>query len=495
VERVFEHHPGMVLKRDHILAWRLNWSRKSENLRSMARELDIAPDSLIFVDDNPVECAEVQAALPEVLVLGLPADTRQIPAFLRHVWAFDHLKVTVEDRRRAVFYAQNAARSRLARQTLTLGEFLAGLELEVRIEPMGPADVARVAQLATRTNQFNCTAVRHDEVQIRQLCAAGAAECLVVRVKDRFGDYGLVGVLLFAACGETLVVDTFLLSCRVLGRGVEHRMLRALGQVAQQRRLRQVQVCFHPTGRNQPVFDFLYGLDLSIPRPQGLDLVFAFPAPALKNVTLDPIADSGLRMAALTRDPGPRSAAPVRRGSDVPGADREEPSRPESAICNPQSAMAPSAIAPSALLCRIATELADVGRIQKDIESKRPASAATALETDCAAPRTFAERTLGRIWMELLGVETIGRHHNFFDAGGHSLLATQVLSRVRDVFHVELSIQDIFEAPTLAELAGVVERRQIEQAEPDQVLTLLQEIDGLTDDQIEMLLAREESPL
>jgi len=144
-------------------------------------------------------------------------------------------------------------------------------------------------------------------------------------------------------------------------------------------------------------------------------------------------------------------------------------------------------------LCRIAGELADIGRILADIESERrpPAQAGG---TDFSPPRTPTERTLCGIWAGLLGTAALGVHQNFFEAGGHSLLATQVLSRIYDTFRVELSIQDIFEAPTIAALAAVVETRQIERAAPPQVLALLQEMEGLTDDQIETLLAREGVP-
>jgi FkbH-like protein len=462
VMRVFDHHPDMVLQRHHVTSWRLNWRPKSENLRSLADELRIAADSLIFVDDNPVECAEIRAELPEVRTVQLPAEARDIPAFLRHMWAFDHLKVTPEDRARTQSYVQNAARSRLVQKALTLGEFLAGLDLQMRIEPMSPADVPRVAQLTSRTNQFNCTTIRRGESEIRRLCSAGELECLVVRVKDRFGDYGLVGVALFAVPAERVVVDTFLLSCRALGRGVEHRMLCELGRIAARRHAAYVDVRFRPTERNRPALDFLNGRKADSVQPDGEDIVFRFSAAAAAATVLDP---------------------------DVPA---ERPGGAPSPPSRPAWAATPCA-GRSELLARIATGLTDVARIVKDIESKKRSLAAAGLAPDGVPPATHTERVLYRIWTGLLGTEAISVHHNFFDLGGHSLLATQVLSRIYDTFRVELSMQDIFAAPTIAELAAVVETRQIEQAEPQQVLALLREIDGLTDDQIEALLFGEGS--
>ena len=171
----------------------------------------------------------MKAHCPEVLALTLPADVEEIPLFLSHIWAFDHARVTGEDRRRTELYAAGRERERAERQASSLEEFLDSLELDVRIAPIEPHELRRVAQLTGRTNQMNFTTVRRSESEIRALVESGAAECLTVHVSDRFGDYGLTGAMLVHGNGQALVVDTFLLSCRALGRGVEHRMLAALG--------------------------------------------------------------------------------------------------------------------------------------------------------------------------------------------------------------------------------------------------------------------------
>jgi FkbH-like protein len=459
VRHVFERHPDMVLRADDIASWRVNWLPKAENLRSLAAELDIALESLVMVDDNPIERAEIGAELPQVLTLQLPADPQDIPRFLRHVWAFDHVQTTPEDRRRTEFYTRNAARAQLARGTLTLGDFLAGLRLDIQIGPMSQEDIPRVAQLTQRTNQFNCTAVRRSEAEVRRLGTAGELECLVVRVKDRFGDYGLVGVALYAPTASALAVDTFLLSCRVLGRGVEHALLRHLGHWAEQHHFRYVDIRFRPTGRNQPALDFLEGLSFGSALPNGPEIIFRFAASSAASAALDLSA-------------------------------RQTPSPPR----RPDPPPAPGALGGgrSGLLCRIAAERADVERILADMESKRQTPARAAGGTDLVPPRTATERILCRIWSEQLGASGIGIHHNFFDLGGHSLLATQVLSRIYEGFHVELTIQDIFERPTVAALAVRVEMRRIEQAEPRRVRAALAEVEGLTDEQVEALLSHRE---
>jgi FkbH-like protein len=260
---VFERNPSMILRRDHIASWRINWQAKSQNLRDIASELQLGLDSFIFLDDSAMECAEVETGCPEVLSLQLPAEENELTNFLSHIWAFDHLKVTAEDRQRSDFYAQNTEREQLKQGSASLDDFLATLELQVDIRPMEKSDLARVSQLTQRTNQFNFTTLRRTEAEIEQLCARGA-ECAVVRVRDRFGDYGLVGAMIFATRDGMLDLDSLLLSCRALGRRVEHRMLAHLGEIATQRDLSRVRIRFVSTERNQPAHEFLAAIGANL---------------------------------------------------------------------------------------------------------------------------------------------------------------------------------------------------------------------------------------
>jgi FkbH-like protein len=282
VIEVFQQRPEMPLKREHLVAWRINWQPKSENLRALAQELQLGLESFIFVDDNPIECAEVEAQCPEVLTLQLPAEVERIPKFLAHVWAFDQLKVTEEDRERTALYQQNAEREQFRQAAPTLADFLAGLELTIEISELTPDHVERVAQLTQRTNQFNVTTIRRTEAEIQRLCQSAELECLTVIVRDRFGDYGLVGVILFAGQPNALKVDTFLLSCRVLGRGVEHRMLARLGELAQARGAAFIEVPYHPTPKNKPALDFLNSVGGDFKEVSEDGWLFRFPVEKIK---------------------------------------------------------------------------------------------------------------------------------------------------------------------------------------------------------------------
>ena len=346
---VFDRHPHMVLRRGHLADWRINWQAKSENLRALAADLRLGTDSFIFLDDDPLECAEVQANAPEVLTLRLPAPD-QISRFLAHVWAFDRPAVTAEDRRRTALYQTEAQRERLRAQAGSLEDFLEGLGLEVRIPAMAPEHLPRVAQLTQRTNQFNCTAIRRTEPEIREACRAGA-ECLVVHVTDRFGDYGLVGVLLFRIAADRLAVDTFLLSCRAMGRGVEHRMLAALGEIAGARGCAAVEVPYHPTPRNQPAHDFLHGL--GVPPDEGGEggLRFVLPVDVAASARYRPQAGPLVEAEApATRDNGTRVG-------ERPAA----PPPPSVPVAPPGNRAA----------MRIATELTDAEHILRAIQARK----------------------------------------------------------------------------------------------------------------------------
>lgn len=164
---------------------------------------------------------------------------------------------TAEAGSRTAAYRHEAHREQLRQASPTLEDFIAGLELRCELAPLTETDIPRVAELTQRTNQFNLTTRRRSEAELQALCLAGQAECLVVRVSDRLGDYGLVGALIFHARIEALVVESFLLSCRALGRGVEYRMLAALGDIARQRGLERAELDFVPTQKNTPAREFL----------------------------------------------------------------------------------------------------------------------------------------------------------------------------------------------------------------------------------------------
>jgi amino acid adenylation domain-containing protein/FkbH-like protein len=308
VLQVFDRRPDMPLGRDHFVSWRINWSPKSENIKSLSRELQIGLDQFIFIDDNPVECAEVQANCPEVLTLQLPAESAKIPVFLNHVWAFDHLKVTEDGKNRTRFYQQNVGRKLYEEESLTIDDFLAGLDLNVRVSEVKPHHTARVTELVQRTNQFNFTCIRSTEGEIRKLQQSGDYDLLMVEASDRFGDYGAVGVMIFKTAGGSMDIHTFLLSCRAMGKRIESRMMAKLVEIARQKQIERITAYFTPTGKNQPALNFLRSVGEKVAERDGNRWVFSIPVTTGSNLS------TGIEMLAPLRGAGVRQEDFLREG-------------------------------------------------------------------------------------------------------------------------------------------------------------------------------------
>ncbi len=274
VMETFARHPEMPLRPEHFSAMRVNWEPKPGNLCSIAEELGLGVDSFLFLDDSAKECAEMREEQPQVLALELPGGLvermkRRRNTFWIMCGRLDHLGVTEEDRKRAASYEQARGFGQAFQNAHSLEEFMASLQLRVEIEPLAEGQLVRVAQLTQRTNQFNFTTVRRSEAEIRQLLETH--ECLVVKVKDRFGEYGLTGAILFRIEQGTSYIDSFLLSCRVLGRGVEHVIMSYLGKRAG---VQFVEAALKKSGKNQPALQFLRSVGSEYER----DLKFRFPA-------------------------------------------------------------------------------------------------------------------------------------------------------------------------------------------------------------------------
>jgi FkbH-like protein len=449
VLETFTVHPEMPLQLRHFAGWRLNWDPKAENIGQLADELGLGTDSFVFIDDNPKECAELQDALPEVATLPLPENIAETEHFLQHVWAFDHPVITEEDRNRSVYYQQQQEFGAEIRQATSLEEFMSSLDLRVNIAAVAPEKMPRAAQLTQRTNQFNLTAIRRTESDLR-LAGAEGYECFAVDVSDRFGDYGLVGVLVVKPETDELRVDTFLLSCRALGRGVEHRMLAFLGQNAVERGLHSVVLKYVQTPKNSPARQFLDSIGPGEREGSGASFQIRVPA---------------------------AQAAEITWSRSIPAA----PERPARKLRKP------SAPSHGADYAAIAKSLSTAEAILRQIRSER---------TSIGHPdgMTEVELKLARIWSELLERGPIARADNFFDLGGHSLLAVLLLLRIREIFGVELSIDDVYSGTlTLSDLAARIEAAQLGEIDPSEYAALLAEIEGMSDEEARDLLAREEA--
>jgi FkbH-like protein len=287
VAELFASHRDMVLRSDDFAARQIHWNDKAASLRAIAKELEIGVDALAFFDDNPVERAWVREQLPEVTVIEVPADPSKYTAALDDAGAFDHLVVTAEDRRRAELYRAEVVRRDLQRTAGSLEDFLRALQMKVTIGRIDGQTMPRVVQLLGKTNQFNITTRRHTETDLVTMLGAGAIG-LWMRVADRYGDNGLVGVgIAVRETGGDYRLDSFLMSCRVVGRRAEHALLHAIARRARQHGASTLWGEFIPTKKNALAAGFFADLGfMRDPRPNWwrLDLAAVGDAPRLFEV-------------------------------------------------------------------------------------------------------------------------------------------------------------------------------------------------------------------
>ncbi|MFD9698185.1 HAD-IIIC family phosphatase [Lentzea sp. NPDC059081] len=253
---VFTERPDMVLRIDDVTARRIGWGPKPAAIAELAAELGLAVDSFVFVDDDPVECGMVRAELPGVAVVQVPREPELIRSAIEHEWVFDQFVVTEDDRLRADRYAAESRRRTTAAASADHAEFLRRCRIEVAIEPVVESTVDRVAQLTARTTQFTLTGEQFTAGRVSAFLAGGGLGW-TVRMHDRFGDYGIVGALLAEPAEDALDVRVLLMSCRVLNRELEHRMLEFLAAHARSAGRTSVRLPFRPTERNTPARLFL----------------------------------------------------------------------------------------------------------------------------------------------------------------------------------------------------------------------------------------------
>jgi FkbH-like protein len=253
--RALQEHPGMLLRPEHFASFKINWKDKSQNLREIATELNIGTDAIAFLDDSPVERERVRLEMPDVRVIHLPTRADGFVQALRDCPVFERLVLSNEERELPRLYREQRERLDLVRRTGTLEDFYRSLNQQVTIELVRPDTMVRVAQLTQKTNQFNITNRRYTEQQIEDIASREDWNVYSVRVSDRFGDSGIVGVVITKVDGCSWEIDTFLLSCRIIGRTVEKAMLGFLAERSRRVGAEFLQGWFFPTKRNAPARD------------------------------------------------------------------------------------------------------------------------------------------------------------------------------------------------------------------------------------------------
>lgn len=253
---VLEQHPHSLLRPNHFAAARINWNDKVQNLRELSAELNIALDHMAFLDDNPREREWVRSQLPEVTVIEIPEDPLQYAHTLRASPVFERVSLSVEDQRRGRYYLERRQRNELRTSLTSVEDYLRDLQTEVRIEFANNDDVDRIAQLTQKTNQFNLTTKRYIAPQVVEMLDDPEWSILVLRVSDRFGDSGLVGVAFTHHDNHECVIDSLLLSCRVIGRTIETAFVATIAEYAVDKGASKLIGMFVPTAKNAAASDF-----------------------------------------------------------------------------------------------------------------------------------------------------------------------------------------------------------------------------------------------
>ena len=248
----FRDHPEMVLTEDHIAVFHANWTDKATNIRTIAQTLNIGLDSLVFLDDNPAEREMVRRELPMVAVPELPDDPALYPRALACAGYFETVSIVEEDRTRADTYRANAERQALA-STSDMAGYLASLDMDCEIRPFNAVGRGRITQLINKSNQFNLTTRRYTESEVAAVETDPNKCTMQIRLRDRFGDNGMISVIIFDKRGEIWEAETWLMSCRVLGRRVEEAALAYAASAAKRDGAHWLQGRYIPSDKNRMV--------------------------------------------------------------------------------------------------------------------------------------------------------------------------------------------------------------------------------------------------
>tara|TARA_Y100001936_G_scaffold223714_1_gene240700 strand:+ start:357 stop:2102 length:1746 start_codon:yes stop_codon:yes gene_type:complete len=261
--KVISEHPNMVLREKNFANIQINWDDKAINFKKIADEINIGLNSIVFFDDDKINCERIKQEFPEVLTINLPNDPSQFSPILKELNDFHVLNRTDEDKKRGEMYAQQRERNKFEKSVSNLDDFLKDLDIRVNIKKSNDYLIPRISQLTLKTNQFNLTTKRYQEEEIRNLANDKKFTVGCAQVLDKFGDNGITGVFIIDKNAKFWVIDTFLLSCRIMGRGVENAILSQILKDAKDEGVDEVKAQFIPTPKNKPAENFLsdYGFE------------------------------------------------------------------------------------------------------------------------------------------------------------------------------------------------------------------------------------------
>ena len=269
VMEVFEKHPFQIIKLNNISAHRINWQDKATNIQEIADELNIGLDSIIFIDDNPVERERVKQMIPEVIVPDFPASPFLMVSHFKNIYeeTFQSYRLTNEDLNKTNQYISNAERSLFKKTFTSVEDYLESLNMELNIYEASNFTIPRIAQMTQKTNQFNLTTKRYTEEDIKNIILNGGL-VYCVSVKDKFGDNGISILAIIQIEDNTAFVDSFLLSCRILGRNIEAAFLNYVINVLKEKKVTQLKSTYIPSNKNKQTENFFEKMNFKLDEMQ-----------------------------------------------------------------------------------------------------------------------------------------------------------------------------------------------------------------------------------
>jgi FkbH-like protein len=255
--KVIRTHPNMILKEPHFAAMRINWNDKATNIIELAKELNIGLDSMVFFDDDPTNRATVRVMVPEVEVPELPTNPEEYAKFLLSLPYFPTTAITDEDKMRGSLYVTERLRLEAEKSFPNKEEFLKNLGLELRVFKDDLTSIARLAQMTGKTNQFNVNKIPMTEEEMKKFIAHPDYKVFHGYVTDRFGEHGITNLAIIKTDDDVWNIEHFLMSCRVIGRGIEDAFLTEISRAGQKLGAKRIAVTFVPTEKNAPAREFI----------------------------------------------------------------------------------------------------------------------------------------------------------------------------------------------------------------------------------------------
>jgi len=255
--KVIREHPDMVLKEEHFASLQINWNDKAQNLKAISEELNIGLGSIVYFDDDPVNQERIKQEIPEVLTVKLPEDPSQYTDILMSLNDFNVLQKTDEDLKRGKMYSQQRQRAELEQSTKSIDDFLKQLDIKVKIKKADKFTIPRISQLTLKTNQFNLTTKRYQEEDIIKFSSDNNMIVGCAQIEDKFGDSGITNAFIIEKNDKEWKIDTFLLSCRIIGRGIEDAIISHILNEAKNQGVEKIRADFIPTKKNSPAEAFL----------------------------------------------------------------------------------------------------------------------------------------------------------------------------------------------------------------------------------------------